>query len=97
MNLNRNDILNISIENNIKSINELLNYIDFKEYTELVAKKNDQLKKRYKYGYKERLLYKYKIELYNNMIKEGKILNKRKCMGYCNNWTFEYKMNNEWR
>jgi len=82
MNIDRDILEKISKENNIKTVDELLRYIDHEDFFELVYEKRKELENgimRFRYNDREELLNNYKKELYDIMITEGRILNKEKC------------------
>jgi len=82
MNIDRDTIEKISTENNIKTIDELLKYIDHEDFFELVYEKRKELKNgilRFRYDDREEILNNYKKELYDIMISKGRMLDKKKC------------------
>ena len=82
MNIDRDILEKISKENNIKTVDELLRYIDHEDFFKLVYEKRKELENgimRFRYNDREELLYNYKKGLYNTMIIKGRILNKEEC------------------
>jgi hypothetical protein len=82
MKIDRDLIEKISKENNLVSIYDLLKYIDYADYVDLVCEQSKELENgilRFRYNDRAELLNNYKKELYEEMISKGKILDKEKC------------------
>jgi NAD+--asparagine ADP-ribosyltransferase len=82
MKIDRDSIAKISKENKLVSISELLRYIDYADYVDSVCEKSKELENgimKFRHNDRMEILSEYKKELYESMIKEGRILNKEKC------------------
>jgi len=82
MKITRDTIEQISKDNNIKTVDELLKYIDYEKFFKLVYEKSKELENgilRFRYKDREEALNNYKKELYDIMITEGRYLDKEKC------------------
>ena len=83
MKITRDTIEQISKDNNIKTVDELLKYIDYEKFFKLVYEKSKELENgilRFRYKDKEEALNNYKRELYDIMISKGRYLNKENCV-----------------
>ena len=76
--MTREEITKIAEKNNLKTVTELLEYMDNEEFLRLVDVKIQQLENsslKFRYKDKTEVLKNYQRCLYQKMISEGKMLN----------------------
>ncbi|MEQ8155055.1 MAG: hypothetical protein ABRQ25_09280 [Clostridiaceae bacterium] len=76
--MTREEIAKIAEENNLKTVTELLEYMDNEEFFRLVDVKIQELENsslKFRYKDKTEVLKNYQRCLYQKMISEGKMLN----------------------